>query len=423
MAIELKYGQGTVSIELPQSADVDILMPNPVRPVSSVKQALTSAFANLDKNNADLLPELRQKETVAIAIPDETRPLPVIKVLPIILDWLFTKISDLIPERVTILVGGGLHPPVDKETLERLVPPKVVQGCRVLAHDAINSQMVDYGTTERGTPVHVNSAFATADYKIVVGQIDPHQFVGFTGGSKGVIIGCGGEATIEHNHSLMFHDDARVGLLDGNPVREDLNEAGEMVGIDLSINFVLAPNKDMVQVLVGRPLDTLKEGARTCAALYGVGITDSYDIVVASCGGYPKDICLYQAQKGLNLASQALKDGGNILLLAASPQGVGDDVYFDYVSQFTSPEEVLADFRKQGFRMGAHKAYLFGRTLSRFDVAVFSELDPGVLQKCHLRAADPTEIINEWVENFDGRPRIGIIPNANTTYFYKQEQQ
>jgi nickel-dependent lactate racemase len=422
MALELKYGQGTISIDLPESADVDILKPNPVRPVSSIKEALTSAFANLDENATDLLPELREKETVAIAIPDETRPLPIIKVLPLILDWLFAKIPDLIPERVTILVGGGLHPPVDKETLERLVPPKIVQGCRVLSHDAINSQMVDYGTTERGTPVLVNSAFATADYKIVVGQIDPHQFVGFTGGSKGVVIGCGGEATIEHNHSLMFHDDARVGVLDGNPVREDLNEAGEMIGIDLSVNFVMAPNKDMVRVLVGRPLDTLREGARSCAALYGVGITDSYDIVVASCGGYPKDICLYQAQKGLNLASQALKAGGNILLLAASPQGVGDDVYFDYVSQFTSPEEVLADFRKQGFRMGAHKAYLFGRTLSRFDVAVFSELDPGVLQKCHLRAADPSEIINEWVETFEGRPRIGIVPNANTTYFYKKEK-
>ena len=73
--------------------------------------------------------------------------------------------------------------------------------------------------------------------------------------------------------------------------------------------------------------------------------------------------------------------------------------------------------------MGAHKAYLFGRTLSRFDVAVCSNLDPGVLQKCHLRAAEPSEIINEWVDNFDGRPRIGIVPNANTTYFYKQQEQ
>jgi nickel-dependent lactate racemase len=423
MALELKYGEGTISVALPESADVDILEPNPVQPVASLEEALIDAFANLDVNNSDLLPELIQRETVAIAIPDETRPLPVTKVLPLVLDWLFAKIPDLLPERVTIIIGAGLHPPLSKETLERLVPLKISQGCRVLSHDAINDEMIQYGTTERGTPVLINKAFAVADYKIVIGQIDPHQFVGFTGGSKGVIIGCGGEATIEHNHSLMFHDNARVGVLDGNPVRDDLNEAGEMVGIDLSINFVMAPNKDVVKVLVGLPLDTLREGAQSCSELYGVEIDDSYDIVVASCGGYPKDICLYQAQKGLNLASQAVREGGHILLLAASPQGVGDDVYFDYVSQFTSPEEVLADFRKQGFRMGAHKAYLFGRTLSRFDVAVFSELDPGVLQKCHLRAADPSEIIKEWVDNFDGRPRIGIIPNANTTYFYKREQQ
>ena len=423
MTLELKYGEGRIGIHVSAVADVDILEPNPVQPITSVEEALISALCNLDENHSDLLPELRRRETVAIAIPDETLPLPLTKALPVILGWLFTKIPDLLPERVTILVGVGLHPPIDQERLERLVPPKIVQGCRVLTHDAINSEMVDYGVTDRGTPVLVNRAFATADYKIVISQIEPHQFVGFTGGSKGVIIGCGGEATIEHNHSLMFHDNARVGVLDGNPVREDLNEAGEMVSIDLSVNFVMAPNKDMVRVLVGRPLDTLREGARSCAELYGVAIDDSYDIVVASCGGYPKDIYLYQAQKGLNLASQAVKPGGNILLLVASPQGVGDDVYFDYVSQFTSPEEVLADFRKQGFRMGAHKAYLFGRTLSRFDMAIFSKLDPGVLRKCHLRAADPSEIIDEWVGNFDGKPRIGIIPNANTTYFYKKEQQ
>jgi nickel-dependent lactate racemase len=171
-------------------------------------------------------------------------------------------------------------------------------------------------------------------------------------------------------------------------------------------------------MLAGPPLEVLESGANTCARLYGVAIDDKFDIVVASCGGYPKDICLYQAQKGLNLASQALKGGGHILLLAASPQGVGDDIYFDYVSQFTTPEEVLNDFRKIGFKMGAHKAYLFGRTLARYNVAISSDLDPGILKKCHLRAADPSEIVSEWVNAFGDRPRVGVIPNANTTYFY-----
>jgi len=422
MDLELKYGTGKVVVCIPESADACILEPNDMPSLPSISSTLSEELAGVTESDQNIMAKARNASTVAIAIPDETRPLPVDKLLPSVLDWLFAGIPELDATQVTIIIGGGLHPPADPKTMARLVPPNIARGCKVSAHDANNSPMVDYGHTSRGTPVLVNKIFAEADLKIVVGQIDPHQFVGFTGGSKGVVIGCGGAATIEHNHGLMFHEKANVGVLHGNPVREDLNEAGEMIGIDLAINCIMAPSKEVVQVIAGRPLDMLIEGAKTCAAIYGVAIDSDFNIVVASCGGYPKDICLYQAQKGLNLASQAVKKGGHILLLAASTQGVGDDVYFDYVSQFTRPEEVLADFKKQGFRMGAHKAYLFGRTLSQFDVAVFSEMDPGVLQKCHLRAADPSKVIGEWVGNFDGTPRIGIIPNANTTYFYRSKQ-
>ncbi len=419
MDLDLKYGKGTIKVHIPESAEAQILEPNHIDPVVSVSRELTDVLAGLNSSETEMTNRLGKASTVAIAIPDETRPLPVKKILPVLLDYLFEKLPEFNPANVTIIVGGGLHPPLEDKTLSRLVPSEITRGCQVVGHDANNSPMVDYGYTSRGTPVRINALMAEADFKIVVGQIDPHQFVGFTGGSKGVIIGCGSGATIEHNHSLMFHEDARVGVLQGNPVREDLNEAGGMVRIDLAVNIIMAPPKEVIQVLAGDPLKMLVEGARTCAALYGVKIDEEFDIVIASCGGYPKDICLYQAQKGLNLASQAVRKGGHILLLAASTQGVGDDVYFDYVSQFTSPEEVLADFKEQGFRMGAHKAYLFGRTLNQFDVAVSSELDVGVLNTCHLRSADPSRVIGEWVDNFEGAPRIGVIPNANTTYFYR----
>lgn len=420
MDLELKYGKGTVKVHIPESVTVQILEPKYIAPLPSATEALKKALAGLRASEDFSSPEKVCPGSVAIAIPDETRPLPTQKLLPVLLDWLFAQLPELQPSSVTLVIGGGLHPPLSQSDCARLVPADLARGCRVLAHDAEQSPMVDYGMTSRNTPVLVNAEYARAEYKIVLGQIDPHQFVGFTGGSKGVIIGCGGAATIEHNHSLMFDDNARVGVLAGNPVREDLNEAGEIVGIDLAISCVMAPNKEIIQILAGRPLETLLQGADICADLYGVAIEGEFDIMVASCGGYPKDICLYQAQKGLNLASQAVKEGGNILLLAASTQGVGDDVYFDYVSQFTSPADVLADFRQQEFRMGAHKAYLFGRTLTRFDVAVCSELDPGILSKCHLRAADPSRVIAEWVATYDGVPRIGVVPNANTTYFYRR---
>ncbi|MCU0561825.1 MAG: nickel-dependent lactate racemase [Desulfobacterales bacterium] len=419
MDVELKYGSGKLKIRIPPKADVSVLQPLSLPVLASVEGALNAALDRpLGCDALETLLQRRRPAAIAVAVPDETRPAPLSAVLPTLL----RRIRAAAPAAaVEIFVGGGLHPPADAEALARILPPAVTAGCRVTAHDAHRAPMRDYGATSRGTPVRINAAYAAADFKLVIGQVDPHQFVGFTGGAKGVVIGCGAPATIEKNHSLMSEPGAHVGRLRGNPVREDLTEAGEMVGVDFALNFVLDADKRAVQLAAGRPVSALESCAATCATIYGVAIAEKFDIVVASCGGYPKDICLYQAQKGLNLASHALKPGGHILLLAASPQGVGDDIYFDYVSQFTSPEEVMRDFKASGFRMGAHKAYLFGRTLVNYDVAVFSELDPGVLRKCHLRAAEPGIVVDEWVADFNGTPRVAVIPNANTTYFYENQ--
>ncbi|MGD9413014.1 MAG: nickel-dependent lactate racemase [Desulfobacterales bacterium] len=419
MEIDLRYGDGRKKIKIPDHTDVTILKPVERATVASIAHSLKETLANpLGCESFRKMLQHAAPKTIGIAVPDETRPVPLHAILPLLLEEVRKALPDLAAESITIVIGGGLHSPSEKHAPAHVVPESIAQGCRVIAHDARQDRMVDYGLTSRKTPVMINAEYAETEFKIVIGQIDPHQFVGFTGGAKGVVIGCAAAETIEHNHSLMFHREARVGKISGNPVREDLNEAGEMVGIHLAINVVLDANKKVVQMVAGQPIRVLETGAETCAAIYGVGIDEKFDIVIASCGGHPKDICLYQAQKGLNLASQALKPGGHILLLAASPQGVGDDIYFDYVSQFTTPEDVLRDFKKMGFQMGAHKAYLFGRTLSEFDVAISSELDSGVLRKCHLRAAEPTLIVDEWIKAFSNPPRIAVVPNANTTYFY-----
>jgi nickel-dependent lactate racemase len=419
MDIELKYGTQSKKLHIPEQARVSILSPARLPIVSSLTDAMNEALANpVGRERFEGLVRRMAPKTVAIAVPDESRPAPLNELLPILLMRLFSAHPKLARSAVTIIVGCGLHPPLGKEALQRVVQTTVAPGCRLISHDAVRSKTKDYGLTSRGTPVLINADVAEADLKISIGQIDPHQFVGFTGGAKGVVIGCAAKSTIEYNHSLMFDEKAQVGHLEGNPVRQDQNEAGEMVGIDLVVNVVLNADNDVVRLLAGEPGSVLREGAKTCAEVYGVRIEEKCDIIIASCGGFPKDICLYQAQKGLNLASHAVKAGGKILLLAASPQGVGDDVYLDYVSQFSTPEEVLEDFKKLGFKMGAHKAYLFGCTLARYDVAVVSDLDPEILKKCQLRPADPESIIQQWADELPYQPLVGVIPNANTTYFY-----
>lgn len=419
MDLRLKYGDGFLELSFPADVEVEVLAPAAVPGLADLPGALKEA---LDRplglpRLEDMLSQKRPR-TIAIAVPDESRPTPVAELVSGLLGRIFAASSPAETLEVTIVVGGGLHQAAGSSRLKELAEVAPLgKSYRVLVHDARRSAVQDYGKTSRGTPVSINQDYARADFKVVVGQVDPHQFVGFTGGAKGVVVGCAAAATIEHNHGLMFADGAEVGKLEGNPVREDMNEAGRLVGIDLAVNVVLDGDKQSVWLGAGEPEAVLRAGAQVCAAVYGVVIKDRYDIVIASCGGHPKDVCLYQAQKGLNLASQAVREGGKILLLASCPQGIGDDIYFNYVTQFASSQEVLEDFRRQGFRMGAHKAYLFGRTLADYDVAVASDLDPGILQACHLRAADPMKVVREWLEEFEGKPRVAVVPNANTTYF------
>jgi nickel-dependent lactate racemase len=420
MNITLRYGHGEHSFSIPDKADVSIFRPEPIAVIDSLSDATEGALDN--PVGCDRFVELlRQKapKTVAIAVPDETRMAPLEGILPVVLQQLYSALPELEPSNVSIVVGGGLHVPMDANSLRTIVPPEVAPGCRVIAHDRDNARYVDFGTTRRGTPVRINAQVAEADFKMVIGQIDPHQFVGFTGGSKGIVVGCAARETIETNHSMMVDDGADLGIIDGNPIREDLNEAGDMVGIDFAVNVIFDGDKNVIALLAGSPIPVVIEGAKECAKLYGTALEDGFDIIVASCGGHPKDICLYQAQKGLNMASHAARPGAKILLLAASPQGAGDAGYLEYVSRFPTPEEVMADFPKRDFKMGPHKAFQFARTLTRHEVAVFSDMDENALKTCHLRAANPETIVNKWVEEFDGTPRVAVVTNANVTYFYR----
>lgn len=418
MKIKLKYGQSQRHLFIPEKAGVSLLSPSTLPVVENLEEVFEKAMDS--PLNGQRLETMDKPRNVAIAVPDESRPAPVKTILPLLLERLYKVFPNLTPERITIVTGGGLHPPLDEKGIRRVVSESVAPGCRVVSHDPIHSRMTHYGTTSLKTPVLINAHFAEADLKLVIGNIDPHQFVGFTGGAKGAVIGCGSKNTIEANHSLMFNEKARVANIEGNPVRSDIDDAGDLIGIPLVINVVLDASNRVVNLLVGEPKAVYQEGAKTCAALYGVAIREKFDIAVASCGGHPKDINLYQAQKGLAHTAQAVKPGGKILLIAACPQGIGDEVYFEYVSKFPTPEAVIEDFKRMGFKIGAHKAFLFSRTLAAFDVAITSDIKPEILSKCLLKACDPQETIERWMESFPGSPTVALIPNANTTYFYTE---
>lgn len=418
MDYTLSYGHTEKRFQLPDSADVSLLCPHCLPPIEDLtahlQAALLSPLACLP------LADRARPQSIAIAVPDETRPVPLKILLPVLLQHISTVWPNLAPEQITIVVGGGLHQAADQAQFDRIFPPEAFAHT-LIGHDAVHSECLYVGTTSRNNAISINAAFMRAECKIVIGQIDPHQFVGFTGGSKGVVIGCGAKSTIEHNHALMAQAHAQVGEVEHNPVRQDLNEAGEMIGLDLAINVVLDAHKKVVALLAGSPQAVLEKGCCMSAKVYGLPLDRLFDLTIASCGGHPKDMCLYQAQKGLNLASQTLRKGGTLLLLAACAQGIGDAKYENYVRQFRNPEEQIAEFSRNGFRMGAHKALLFSKSLLRYQVGIVSELDATRLAQCMLTKVDLQKSLDAWLAQWSApqAPRIALVPNANTTFFYQ----
>ena len=416
----MKYHKGLKLIQIPEKANVTVLQPAamPVR-------GTISDMMGLALQNARFIAQLRKKNPsrIAIVIPDGTQTVPVEALLPIIIQQLFHALPRLEPPAVTIIIGNGLQPPPNREMIDKILSSSLVRSCNVLSHVASDSRIKDFGITQRGTPVRINAAFGESDFKMVLGLIEPHQYFGFTGGSKEAVIGCGSADSIRHNHRLIQAKPAYRWHLGGHPMRIDLDEAGRMIGIDFAINVVLNTEKQVVRVLAGEPDVVLQQGAETCAAVYGIELEKKFDIILASCAGYPKDIIAYQAQKSFSLVSHAVKEGGKILLLVAFSEGFGEDIYFDYVCPFVEPEAVMKDFSNFGYTMGARKADIFGGMRVNYKASDFDDLDSGIMRHCHLRAADPSTIMEEWVDAFEGTPEVAVIPHAATTYFLNSDHQ
>lgn len=410
----VKYGKQELLLNFPHSTPVTVIRPTAVAPLATPLAAFAAA---LDAPmGCPRLEEMAAPATVAIAVPDETRPFPIKLLLPPLLERIFRAFPQLPHEHVRIVVGGGLHEPPDAAQLARILPENL-DGCTVVAHDAQHSPLRQMGVTSRGTPVEINAAYADADLKIVMGMVDAHQFAGFTGGAKGVVVGCASAAMIARNHSMLCRDGAFAGNIEGNPVREDLNEAGVLAGVRLAVNVALTSAKEPAALFVGDPPTVLRHAAKETSRLYGHELKQRFDIVVASCGGAPKDICLYQAQKALDAARHCAAPDGKILLVAQCAQGIGDERYEEYVCRFHSQQDLMRDFAQHEFQMGAHKAFLFGRVASAHELVLHTDLAEADVARCLLRKGDAQATLNAWLA---AKPaaRVGILTHANSTFFY-----
>jgi nickel-dependent lactate racemase len=361
--VSLKYGKGSVRLEIPKDRLLEVVKPRPlVRRGQSIREALNAPLG------AEPLSKLVDRnDNVAVVVSDITRPCPTRTILPFIMRSL--KASGVPRDNVRILIGTGTHrghTPAEKHTLLGSFASSIPQ---VVDHDIDSVQYV--GTTKRGIKVSVNPLLLDANFALAIGNVDVHYFAGYTGGYKAVIPGLAGKETIEKNHSLMTLPNAEPTVVESNPVREDLEEAGKMTGLRYVIDVVQDERKRIVSSYAGDPIVAQRAATKTVDDLVKVPVKEPGDIVVASAGGHPRDINLYQAHKAIENASHAVKPGGTIVLVAECQEGFGNTKFEDWMTSATSLDEVGEKLTKQ-FVLGGHKAFALSKIAKRADIVVAS---------------------------------------------------
>ncbi len=420
MQIRIPYGKTTLTAHIPNQHPVHVIeAPNPVPaadPLRAVEEALENLIGQVRWT------DFRGARSVAIAVNDKTRPVPHEYLLP----PLMARLESLgIPDSaITFYIAVGTHPPMTPDEFPGILPAETLARYRVLSHDSEDERLLTYlGETSRGTPVWVNRAYAESDVKIVVGNIEPHQFAGFSGGVKTAAIGLSCMKTIAPNHAMMSLPEAQLGEYETNPVRQDIEEIGAKIGVDLALNAVLNHQRQIVTALAGDPRRVVQTGLEHSRRACQVAVPQKYGLLIASPGGHPKDINVYQSQKALGHAILIARPGATVILAAACPEGSGSQHYEAWTLGKTSLAEVREKFKAEGFRIGPHKAYQFARDGAIADYFLYTDMNHDLARALLLNPiSDLQAAIDQALQKLAPGEPVGFLPHAISTIPYVGHQ-
>ncbi|AWS43435.1 nickel-dependent lactate racemase [Streptosporangium sp. 'caverna'] len=340
MKVRLAYGETGLTVELPDEATTVV---TPVHHAAAPDQMGVLRAALRDPVSGPPLRErVRPGQTVAISACDGTRPQPRHLMIPAILDEL-DGIVDL--DDVTILVATGTHRGNTEAELRAMFGDAVVDSVRIVNHDARDQGSLTYlGRFGKDVPVWLNTAWVEADVRITTGFVEPHFFAGFSGGPKLVAPGLAALETV-----LTLHDAARIGdpratwgVIEGNPVHDDVRAIAEGTGVTFALDVILNRDKDIAAAFGG---DILPMHAAATAAARRVAmrrVEAPFDVVVTTNSGYPLDQNLYQSVKGMSAAFQVVRPGGVIVCAAECRDGFPDHgSYREVLASAPSPQALL----------------------------------------------------------------------------------
>ena len=356
------------------------------------------------------------KNNVVIIASDHTRPVPSKIIMPAML----AEIRKGNPEAsITILIATGCHRGTTKEELVAKFGEDIVKNENIYIHDCDEKEkLVNIGTLPSGGDCEINSIAVNADLLVAEGFIEPHFFAGFSGGRKSVLPGIAGRGTVLANHCSEFinHDNARTGVLDNNPIHEDMLWAAKKAKLQFIVNVVLNAEKEVIYAVVGDVEKAHKRGTEFLSAQCGAKAVCS-DIVISTNGGYPLDQNVYQAVKGMTAAEATVKQDGVIIMIASSADGIGGDHFYHQLADEEDINKTMDIFLKRERNETVPdqwQAQILIRVLMRAKVIYISEMDDATIEKMHMIPAHSIDEAIKKAKELLGKTDVTItaIPDG-----------
>ncbi len=413
--IALPYGHASLDLHVEEEhleAVVETRM-GELEPDPSEEELVRQALAN-PIGTPRLRDLARGKDHIVLVTSDHTRAVPSRITLPLELEEIRSGNPDA---QVTILIATGLHRVTTEEEQRRMFGDAIVDNERIVCNDAFDpTQFADMGTLPSGASFKVNRLATECDLLICEGFIEPHFFAGFSGGRKSILPGICAEETVKENHSYqaIASPHALTGVLEHNPIHEDMVVAARRVGVAFILNVALNAKKQVIGAWAGDLEEAHAAGVSyvrqwsQCPPVTG-------DIVVTTNGGYPLDQNLYQSPKAVATAEACAGEDGVIIMCCSCLEGMGGS-HFEQLIQMGTPEEIDVYLSKIPSKQTIPEQWcpqIYARILHKHRMVLVSQLDAETVRRCNMiPAATPDEAlaIARQIKGEDAR--VVVIPDG-----------
>ena len=333
------------------------------------------------------------KKKIVVISSDHTRPVPRHIIMPL----LQAEIRKGNPDaEITILISTGLHRLTTKDELEAKFGSEITNKEHIVVHDCDDKDNLVYlGKLPSGGDLIINRLVAEADLLVAEGFIEPHFFAGFSGGRKSVLPGVASRATVMYNHNSAFIADphSRTGVIEGNPIHNDMLYAARAARLDFIINVVIDAKHDPVFAVAGDCDLAHRAGREFLASKCQVDAVPA-DIVISTNGGYPLDQNIYQSVKGMTAAEATVKEGGVIIMLSKASDGHGGKSFHETFRDEKDLNRMMQTFLDRGpdeTIIDQWQSQIFARLLLKATVIFISSCDDQLVEDMHMIPAHSVE--------------------------------